>query len=66
MSNVLEDLMYESGLTAQGCWDTLDEYDKRAIQTFAKLIVLECAHIGAWEQGRQRDVGRAITEHFNL
>jgi hypothetical protein len=26
-----DDLMYEAGLTAQGCWDEMDDYDKEAI-----------------------------------
>ena len=38
----LQDLMYHSGLTAQGCWDEMDEYDKQAIKKFAELIVREC------------------------
>jgi hypothetical protein len=38
--------MYESGLTAQGCWDELDDYAKEAIERFAKLIVKECSGDG--------------------
>lgn len=45
MNERLEDLMYESGLTAQGCWDEMDDYDKRAIEKFAELIVRECARL---------------------
>ena len=37
-----DDLMYRAGLTAQGCWDEMDEYDRNAIQKFAELIVKEC------------------------
>jgi hypothetical protein len=40
-----DDLMYAAGLTAQGCWDELDDYDKQAIEKFAQLIVLKCADI---------------------
>ena len=39
----LEDLLYQSGLTAQGCWDELDDYAKQGIEKFAELIVQECA-----------------------
>jgi hypothetical protein len=39
----LEDLLYQSGLTAQGCWDELDDYAKQGIEKFAELIVKECA-----------------------
>jgi len=45
MNQKIEDLMYHSGLTAQGCWDKMDEYDKQAIEKFAELIVKECVTI---------------------
>lgn len=41
--NKIDDLMYESGLTAQGCWDEMDEYNRTAIMKFAELIIKECA-----------------------
>ena len=42
MNKKIEDLMYHAGLTAQGCWDEMDEYDRKAIEKFAELIVKEC------------------------
>jgi hypothetical protein len=39
MPTKFEDLMYRSGLTASGCWDQLDDYDRKAIEKFAELIV---------------------------
>ena len=39
MDTKFEDLMYRSGLTASGCWDQLDEYDRKAIEKFGELIV---------------------------
>ena len=45
MNQKIQDLMYHSGLTAQGCWDEMDDYDKQAIEKFAELIVLKCAEI---------------------
>ena len=45
MNERLETLMYESGITAQGCWDEMDEYDKQAIQRFAELIMQECIKV---------------------
>lgn len=42
MNEKLEDLMYRAGLTAQGCWDNMDQYDREAIEKFAQLIVREC------------------------
>ena len=40
-----DDLMYHAGLTAQGCWDEMDDYDRKAIQKFAELIVIKCAEV---------------------
>ncbi len=34
----LEDLMYRAGLTAQGCWDSMDQYAREAIMDFAKRV----------------------------
>jgi hypothetical protein len=45
MNDKLQDLMYQAGLTAQGCWDEMDSYDHEAIEKFAELIVRECADI---------------------
>lgn len=42
MNERFENLMYQAGLTAQGCWDKLDDYDHQAIMKFAQLIVQEC------------------------
>lgn len=42
MNSRLEDLMYRAGLTAQGCWDSMDDYDRKAIEKFADLIIQEC------------------------
>ena len=38
MDELIEHCLYESGLTADGCWDELDDYAKEAIQRFAKLL----------------------------
>lgn len=37
--------MYHAGLTADGCWNEMDDYDREAIEKFAQLIVQECADI---------------------
>lgn len=39
MNARIENLMYYSGLTAQGCWDTMDAYDKEAIEKFKDLLI---------------------------
>lgn len=45
MNKRIENLLHQSGLTAQGCWDKFDEYDKQALAKLAELIVKECAEI---------------------
>ena len=45
MNERIDKLMYHAGLTAQGCWDEMDEYDRKAIEKFAELIVRECISI---------------------
>lgn len=37
-----EKQMYDSGLTAQGCWDEMDSYMHEAIEKFGELIVRRC------------------------
>ena len=75
MNNQMEDLMYRAGLTAQGCWDKFDEYDKQALNKFAELIVQECANhcdllldhkiSSEWSRGTH-DCSRAIKKHFGV
>ena len=45
MNERIDKLMNHAGLTAQGCWDEMDEYNRTAILKFAKLIVNECADL---------------------
>ena len=68
-----EDLMYRSGLTAQGCWDEMDDYDKEAILKFAELIVQECCDVLQTETIRHDGYGynqgflhKKIKEHFGV
>lgn len=42
MNERIEHLLYLSGLTASGCWDKFDDYDKDALNKFSELIVQEC------------------------
>jgi hypothetical protein len=41
----LDDLLYESGLTAQGSLDQMDEYDQQAINKLVQLVINECVNI---------------------
>ena len=45
MTDKIEDLLYASGLTAQGCWDEMDNYDHEAINKLVKLVAKECMDI---------------------
>jgi hypothetical protein len=40
-----ENLLYAAGLTAQGCWDELDDYAREAIMRFGKLIIHDCIQV---------------------
>ena len=73
MNNQFDNLMYEAGLTAQGCWDKMDEYDRTAILKFAELIVRECISIAqdraAFDWAPPNDVNHIIDEiklHFGV
>jgi len=45
MNDRFENLMYHAGMTAQGCWDEMDSYQREAVEKFARLIVRECIDI---------------------
>jgi hypothetical protein len=45
MNENIENCLYQAGLTAQGCWDELDDYAREGIEKFAELIVRECIDI---------------------
>jgi hypothetical protein len=69
VNDQLENLLYQSGLTAQGCWDELDDYAKQGIEKFAELIVRECmewcdAH--ATINGTAQQVRNSIKNHFGV
>jgi len=65
-----EDLMYNAGMTAQGCWDEMDSYQREAVERFALLIVGECSRI-ADDWVNNEDNGKnypsdKIKEHFGV
>ena len=69
MNKRIEDLMYHSGLTAQGCWDEMDDYDKQAIEKFAKLIVKECIQVldpGGHQLIARFHTRQWLSEHFGV
>ena len=69
MNQKIEDLMYHSGLTAQGCWDEMDEYDRKAIEKFAELIVKECMNVldpGGHQLIARFHTRQWLSEHFGI
>ena len=68
MNERFENLMYQAGLTAQGCWDEMDDYDREAIAKFAELIVKECIEVVKWtpSQFPNDEYVKNITEHFGV
>lgn len=64
-----DDLMYHAGLTAQGCWDEMDDYDRKAIEKFAELIVRECIDTVSdcsVEYCTRPQIVSEIKEHFGV
>jgi len=66
MHERIEHCLYQAGLTAQGCWDELDDYAKQGIEKFAELIVRECAkRVDYWES-RQGEHCDDLLKHFGV
>lgn len=56
MNDRLENLLYQSGLTAQGCWDELDDYARKGIERLAKMIVqdnIQTLHSNGYDDAAQ-------------
>ena len=60
----VEDLLYESGLTADGCWDELGTYEREAIERLVIIAVRECANL-AEEMGCCQ-AADLIKKHFGV
>ena len=72
MNKKFDDLMYQAGLTADGCWFEFDNYDQMAIMKFAELIVQDCIKIVENEAAQYAEPVWAlelvndIAEHFGV
>ena len=69
MNERLEHCLYQAGLTAQGCWDELDDYAKEGIEKFAELIVRECIDAVSdcsVEYCTRPQIVSEIKEHFGV
>ena len=63
MNEQIEHCLYQAGLTAQGCWDELDDYAKQSIEKFAELIIKEC--IGIIEEEITEQQTKKVTTNFD-
>lgn len=61
MTPIIEDIIYSSGLIAQGCWDELDDYAKDNIILAIQLAAKECAYICMSQADRKN-----IRKNFGL
>jgi len=66
MNQRIEHCLYQAGLTAQGCWDELDDYTKQGIEKFAELIVLECMKVSNRSLSKYELPSDKIAEHFGV
>ena len=72
MNERIEHCLYQAGLTAQGCWDELDDYAKECIEKYAELIVKECGEVAYkayWnnpETVRGIHIQEKIKQHFGV
>jgi len=64
MNEQIEHCLYQAGLTAQGCWDELDDYAKQGIEKFAELLVREC--IVKAEEEAERYLGFPNLENADM
>lgn len=67
MTDKFEQLMYQAGLTAQGCWDEMDDYDRKAIEQFAELIVQDCVdNVKIWEKDSRNHISYMLKNHYGV
>lgn len=64
MNKRIEDLMYQAGLTAQGCWDEMDPYDRDAVLNLVESVVRECAQVADTAEPYQNS--DLILKHFGV
>ena len=69
MNDRLSQLMYDAGLTAQGAWDSMDQYQCDAVMRFAELIIKDCADLFPLtftDEQYQRRIDKTIRKHFGI
>lgn len=70
MNKKFDDLLYSAGLTAQGCWDELDDYARDAIERLYRLTVEEFALFARQHNLENADrsymIHQAVKRHFGV
>ena len=74
MNKAFDDLIYQSGLIADGCWDELGTYEQEAIERLIELTVLECCKALWTEECHMSDLAfdevkrnaTRIKKHFGI
>lgn len=71
-SSIVEGLLYEAGLTAQGCWDQMDDYDRAAVLRFGRLVLdhvlknvaHEIQYVSDWDVGYR--ITSKVRQHYSF
>jgi hypothetical protein len=64
MNKHIEDLLYQSGITADGCWDELGTYEQEAIERLVNITVKECANLA--DEAEPFVASDLIKRHFDI
>lgn len=64
MNPHVEDLLYQAGLTADGCWDELGTYEREAIEQLVIIAVRECANLA--DEAEPYKAADLIKKHFGI
>jgi len=65
MNKAFDDLIYHSGLIADGCWEELDTYTQEAIERLFQMTVLECVQV-CINEGKTYEIESAGEYSSNL
>ena len=65
MNKAFDDLLWQSGLIADGCWDELGTYEQEAIERLIEFTVLECVK-ACINEGKKFEVESAGEYSSNL
>jgi hypothetical protein len=66
-SDHFEQLLYESGLTAQGSWDQMDQYDREAIRHLYDMAIQDCINnVEVWERDSRNHISHMLRLHYGM